>query len=355
MENNNLMLNSYTYKELEELFSSWGEPKYRAKQVFEWISRGVNPCNMTNIPKSLREKLDTLPFGTVEIVKRLVSQKDGTVKYLFKLFDGNLIEGVLMKYKYGNTLCISTQVGCNMGCAFCASTLEGCVRNLEAGEMLFEVLAVENEKEKDGQGDGQRRVTNIVLMGSGEPLDNYDNVVRFLKLVSAQDGICISQRNISLSTCGLVDKIKRLPDDGIHVTLSVSLHAPNNEIRSKLMPVNHAYPVETVLKAAKEYADKTGRRVIFEYSLIKGINDGKEQAAELAKRLRGINCHVNIIPLNSVKERNLTGTTRKEAQDFCKMLERMNISATVRREMGADIDGACGQLRRRVINEGGLE
>lgn len=196
MENKNLMLNSYTYKELEELFSSWGEPKYRAKQVFEWISRGVNPCNMTNIPKSLREKLDTLPFGTVEIVKRLVSQKDGTVKYLFKLFDGNLIEGVLMKYKYGNTLCISTQVGCNMGCAFCASTLEGCVRNLEAGEMLFEVLAVENEKEKDGQGDGQRRVTNIVLMGSGEPLDNYDNVVRFLKLVSAQDGICISQRNI---------------------------------------------------------------------------------------------------------------------------------------------------------------
>lgn len=354
MENKNLMLNSYTYKELEELFSSWGEPKYRARQVFEWISRGANPRDMTNIPKSLREKLDTLPFGTVETVKRLVSQKDGTVKYLFKLHDGNLIEGVLMKYKYGNTLCISTQVGCNMGCAFCASTLEGCARNLEAGEMLFEVLAVENEKEKDEKADGQRRVTNIVLMGSGEPLDNYDNVVRFLKLVSEQGGICISQRNISLSTCGLVDKIKRLPNDGIHVTLSVSLHAPNNEIRSKLMPVNRAYPIETVLNAAKEYADKTGRRVIFEYSLIKGVNDGKEHAIELSKRLRGMNCHVNIIPLNSVKERNLTGTTRREAQDFCKMLGKMNISATVRREMGADIDGACGQLRRRVINEGGL-
>ena len=347
-----LTLNSYTIEELKELFSEWGEPAYRAKQVFEWIQRGKSIEEMTNLPKSLRERLCELPFGDVSIVKRLVSPKDGTVKYLFKLYDGNLIEGVLMKYKYGNTLCISTQVGCNMGCAFCASTLSGCVRNLQAGEMLYEVLAVEADAEKE---DGKKRcVTNIVLMGSGEPLDNYDNTVRFLHTVSAPNGINISQRNISVSTCGLVDKIKCLPDDGIHVTLSVSLHAPNDDIRSSIMPVNRAYPMRELLNAAKWYADTTGRRVIFEYALIKGVNDAPDHALELSKRLRGINCHVNLIPLNTVKERSLTGVSHAEAHKFCKMLEDLNISATVRREMGADIEGACGQLRRRVISEGGV-
>lgn len=345
-------LNSYTLEELQELFSSWGEPKYRAAQVYEWLSRGNKPDEMTNISKKLREKLNEIPFGDVEIVKRLVSAKDGTVKYLFKLWDGNLIEGVLMKYKYGNTLCISTQVGCNMGCLFCASTLAGCVRNLQSGEMLYEVLAAERDTEK---AEGKKRaVTNIVLMGSGEPMDNYENVVRFLHMVSDENGINISQRNISVSTCGLVDKIRCLPDDGIHVTLSVSLHAPNDEIRSQIMPVNRAYPMNELLSAAKEYSEKTGRRVVFEYALIKGVNDAPDHALELSKRLRNMNCHVNLIPLNSVKERNLHGTTREEAHKFCKMLEDLGISATVRREMGADIDGACGQLRRRVMNEGGI-
>ena len=346
-------LNSYTQDEIRVLLESWGEPRFRAAQVYEWLSRGKKPSEMTNISKSLRERLSEIPFGDVEIVKRLVSAKDGTVKYLFKLWDGNLIEGVLMKYKYGNTLCISTQVGCNMGCAFCASTLSGCVRNLQSGEMLYEVLTVERDTEKE---EGKKRsVTNIVLMGSGEPMDNYDNVVRFLHMVSDENGINISQRNISVSTCGLVDKIRCLPDDGIHVTLSVSLHAPNDAIRSQIMPVNRAYPIAELLKAAKEYSEKTGRRVVFEYALIKGLNDAPDHALELSKRLKNINCHVNLIPLNSVKERNLKGTTREEAHKFCKMLNDLGLSATVRREMGADIDGACGQLRRRVMNEGGVQ
>ena len=348
-----LSLNSYTLPELKELFSEWGEPAYRAKQVYEWLLKGKMPDEMTNISKPLRARLNELTYTGVDIERRLVSPKDGTVKYLFRLHDGNLREGVLMKYKYGNTLCISTQVGCNMGCAFCASTLSGCVRNLQAGEMLSEVLAVEKDTQKD---DGKHRaVTNIVLMGSGEPLDNYDHTVRFLKLVSAAEGINISQRNISVSTCGLADKIRTLPDDGVHVTLSVSLHAPNDEIRSSLMPVNRAYPMHEVLSAAKEYSEKTGRRVVFEYALIRGVNDSAENALELSHRLRNMNCHVNLIPLNTVKERNLCGVSREDAHRFCRRLEELNISATVRREMGSDIEGACGQLRRRVMNEGGVE
>lgn len=353
MKRQELTLSSYTLSDLQELFIEWNEPKYRAKQVFEWIQRGKRPKDMTNISKALRDKLSEIPFGGVSIERKLISQKDGTVKYLFRLDDRNLVEGVLMKYKYGNTLCISTQVGCNMGCAFCASTLAGCVRNLQAGEMLGQVLAAENDTPKE---EGKvRSVTNIVLMGSGEPLDNYDNTVRFINLVSDPGGINISQRNISLSTCGLVDKIKCLIDDDIHVTLSVSLHAPNDEIRSYIMPVNRAYPMRELLKAAREYAEKTGRRVIFEYALIKDVNDRAEHALELSRVLKNINCHVNLIPLNSVKERNLKGVSRLYAQKFCKQLEDLHVSATVRREMGTDIEGACGQLRRRVMNEGGLE
>lgn len=334
---------------LRVIMTELGEPGFRAKQVFEWLSRGIKPDSMTNLPKDLRAKLASLPFGGASIYERRVSAKDGTVKYLFELEDGNLVEGVLMRYHYGNTLCISTQVGCKMGCRFCASTLEGCVRNLEPGEMLSFVTLAEADVPKEEGHD--RSVTNIVLMGSGEPLDNYDNTVAFLKLVSSPDGMNVSPRNISLSTCGLVPMMDRLASEAPHVTLSVSLHAPNDAIRSQMMPVNNVYGVREVLSAAKRYADVTGRRVIFEYALVKGVNDSEENADELSKKLRGINCHVNLIPLNPVKERSLDGVTRQYAADFASWLERRNISATVRREMGTDIEGACGQLRRRVLRE----
>lgn len=255
-----------------------------------------------------------------------------------------------MQYSYGRTICISTQVGCNMGCAFCASTLEGCVRNLTPGEMLYEILSVERELQKEDKQD--RAITNVVLMGSGEPLDNYDNTIAFLKLVSHPKGINISPRNISLSTCGIPSKIIRLIEEAPHVTLSISLHAPFNNMRSELMPINRVYPLNDVLEAAKLYAEKTGRRVIFEYALISGVNDTKECATQLSRITRGINCHVNLIPLNTVKERNLIGATRKKANEFLVMLKNLGVSATIRREMGSDIEGACGQLRRRVIKEG---
>lgn len=335
--------------ELEAMLKEWGEPRFRAKQIFSWLSRGVKPENMTDQPKTLRKRLAEIPYDGVEIYDKYVSAKDGTIKYLFSLSDGNIVEGVLMRYNYGNTLCISTQVGCKMGCAFCASTLDGCLRNLTPGEMLSFPACVQKDIPPD---EGRERtVTNIVLMGSGEPLDNYDNVVKFLKLVSCGEGMGISPRNISLSTCGLVPKIKSLPTDAPHVTLSLSLHAPNDEIRSKMMPINKIYPIAQVLAAAKEYADTTGRRVIFEYALVSGVNDSRDCAAQLSSRLKGINCHVNLIPLNHVKERNLIGTTRAEANKFAKWLEDMGTSASVRREMGADIDGACGQLRRKVLQQ----
>ena len=252
-----------------------------------------------------------------------------------------------MRYKYGNTLCVSTQVGCRMGCAFCASTLNGCVRNLEAGEILsFVACAEQNVPCEEGR---KRSITNLVLMGSGEPLDNYENVVRFLRLVSAPEGMNISPRNISLSTCGLVPQLRRFMHEAPHVTLSVSLHAPNDAIRNEIMPVNAAYPMAELLAAAKEYADLTGRRVIFEYALIKNKNSERRHAEELAARLRGINCHVNLIPLNHVAERALMGVTRREAEQFMAWLTEFGISATIRREMGTDIEGACGQLRRRVL------
>lgn len=340
---------SMNIAELEALLGAWGEPRFRAKQVFAWLSRGVRPEQMTNLPKTLRSRLGEMHFDGAEIFGKYVSQKDGTIKYIFTLMDGNMVEGVLMRYHYGNTLCISTQVGCRMGCAFCASTLEGCIRNLTPGEMLsFVALANADVPKEEGH---DRSVTNIVLMGSGEPLDNYDNTIKFLKLVSCPEGLGISPRNISLSSCGLVPKIESLPNDAPHVTLSVSLHAPNDEIRNKLMPVNKSYPIAQVLGAAKKYADVTGRRVVFEYALVKGLNDSKQNAAELAAKLKGMNCHVNLIPLNHVEERNLLGSSRKDAELFREWLEAKGISATIRREMGADIDGACGQLRRRVLKQ----
>ena len=338
-----------TEREIADAVGAFGVPAFRVRQIAEWLRKGVRPADMTNLPKALREQLDTIPFGGATIYQKRVSSKDGTVKYLFELEDGNLVEGVLMRYSYGNTVCLSTQVGCNMGCRFCASTLEGCVRSLRPGEMLSFLAEIErDEPPKDGK---TRTVTNIVLMGSGEPLDNYDNVVTFLKRVTSEQGPNISARNISLSTCGIVPKIYRFIDDAPHVTLSVSLHAHDNETRSKLMPINKAYPIEQVLEAARTYAERTGRRVVFEYALIGGVNDSERDAKALAARLKGMLCHVNLIPLNPVKERGLNGVTRQHAHTFSGWLEREHISATVRREMGADIEGACGQLRRRVLNE----
>ena len=338
-----------TEREIADAVGAFGVPAFRVRQIAEWLRKGVRPADMTNLPKALREQLDTIPFGGATIYQKRVSSKDGTVKYLFELEDGNLVEGVLMRYSYGNTVCLSTQVGCNMGCRFCASTLEGCVRSLRPGEMLSFLAEIErDEPPRDGK---PRTVTNIVLMGSGEPLDNYDNVVTFLKRVTSEQGPNISARNISLSTCGIVPKIYRFIDDAPHVTLSVSLHAHDNETRSKLMPINKAYPIEQVLEAARTYAERTGRRVVFEYALIGGVNDSERDAKALAARLKGMLCHVNLIPLNPVKERGLNGVTRQHAHTFSGWLEREHISATVRREMGADIEGACGQLRRRVLNE----
>ena len=344
-----MQLTDMTRQALSALMADLHEPAYRAGQVYAWLLTGVRPEGMTNLPKALREKLAALPFGGAEIERKLVSPRDGTAKYLFRLDDENLVEGVLMRYHYGNTVCISTQVGCNMGCRFCASTLNGCVRSLTAGEMLCEVGAV--ERSETPPENGQRAVTNIVLMGSGEPLDNYDHVIRFLRTVTAPDGFGVSPRNISVSTCGVVPRMLTFCDDAPHVTLSVSLHAHDDETRSSLMPINRVYPLAEVLQAARHYAEATKRRVVFEYALIDGVNASMADADALAKLLSGMLCHVNLIPLNPVPERGLSGATRAQAGAFMERLCAHHISATVRREMGTDIEGACGQLRRKVLDE----
>ena len=345
----NQYLASMNIAELKALFADWGEPAFRAGQVFSWLSKGARPDDMTNLPKPLRHKLAQQPYGGARIYDKRISAKDGTVKYLFELEDGNLVEGVLMRYHHGNTLCISTQVGCRMGCAFCASTLEGCIRNLLPGEMLSFVSCIEVD-EPHGK-DSARTVTNIVLMGSGEPLDNYDNVLKFLCLVTAAEGMNISPRNISLSTCGLVPELLRFIEEAPHVTLSISLHSVDDESRSKIMPINRRYGLGELLPAAKQYAEKTGRRVIFEYALMEGQNASRQDALRLATIVKGINCHVNLIPLNPVEERGLLGVSREKAHLFASWLEEKGVSATVRREMGTDIEGACGQLRRRELQK----
>lgn len=324
-------------------------PSYRAEQIWQWLVKGARPEEMKNIPSSVRDALQAFPYGGVCIERELVSKKDGTKKYLFRLDDGNLVEGVLMRYKYGNTLCLSTQVGCRMGCKFCASTLEGCVRNLRPGEMLGFIRAV--EASEPSASHDMRTVTNLVLMGSGEPLDNFDNVVTFLKRVTDPEEGGISPRNISLSTCGLVPKMYEFPIVAPHITLSVSLHAHNDLMRREIMPIANKYSVREVVNAAKSYAESTGRRVVFEYALVSGFNDSKTDAEQLSRLLKGFCCHVNLIPLNSVAERNMEGCTREHATEFMKWLNDFHISATVRREMGADIEGACGQLRRSVLHE----
>lgn len=331
----------------EELGTELAEyklPAFRVKQLFTWLHRGAAFDQMTNLPKALREQLaERYIDQPVTILEKRVSQLDGTVKMLYALPDGNCIEGVLMRYHHGYTLCVSTQVGCRMGCVFCASTLNGCVRNLTPAELLGQVHCA-NTLIEDGH------VGNIVLMGSGEPLDNYDSVCRFLWLVSHPEGLGIGIRHISLSTCGLVPQMKRFAEEGLPVTLSLSLHAPNDAIRRQLMPVANAYKMEDVLEACRYYIEKTGRRVIFEYALNE-INSKPEHAAELASRLRGMQCHVNVIPLNAVEEKALRGADEAAITRFMQELEKRHISVTRRREMGDDIEGACGQLRRHYLEE----
>ncbi len=332
---------------------AWGReqglPAFRGKQIFQWMHRGADFAEMTNLPAALRESLSEKALvQPVQIRLERVSALDGTVKFLFALPDGNCVEGVLMRYRYGLSLCISTQVGCRMGCRFCASTLEGCVRDLTAGEMLGEILAANRYLRDRGE---EKTVSHVVLMGSGEPLDNYDQVIRFLRLLREENGIRISLRNVSLSTCGLVPRMRQLAEEELPVTLCVSLHAPNDEIRRMTMPIARKYSMEEILDACRYYVEKTGRRVIFEYALADGVNSDPAQARELAGRLRGLQCHVNLIPLNAVRERDMRGVREDTVRRFLQTLEEEHISATRRREMGDDIEGACGQLRRSVLRE----
>ena len=338
-------LKSMTEAEIGAVLKEMQQPSFRAKQVFSWLHKGIRSYEeMSNLPKALRTALaEQYPICAPEVVRKQESQKDGTIKYLWRLHDGNCVETVLMRYHYGNTVCISTEVGCAMGCAFCASTLGGLVRKLEPFEMLDQVLFT--------QVDSGLPVSHIVLMGIGEPLDNFDNVLRFLELVNSPDGMNISMRHISLSTCGLVPKIDELAKKKLQLTLSVSLHAPNDEIRSTIMPVNKAYPVEQLLDACRRYYAATSRRISFEYAMIDGVNDSEENAKELIRRLKGLPAHFNLIPLNHVEESPLKPSSRNAVARFQKLLEDGGIPATVRRTLGGDIDASCGQLRRKYTKQ----
>ena len=328
-----------TFAELKEYMAEIGEAPFRAKQVFAWLAKGASADEMTNVPKALREKIRvTWP----DVLREQVSRTDGTRKLLVGFPDGEAAECVFMRYEYGNTACLSTQVGCRMGCRFCASGMDGLVRNLTAGEMLGEIRALERAAGEP--------VSHVVLMGTGEPMDNYENVARFLRTVHDPAGRNLSYRNVTLSTCGVIPGIERLGAEFPQVNLAISLHAATDEKRSSLMPVNDAYPLAELLKACRSHAERTGRRVTFEYTLIRGENDSAEDADRLAGLLRGMLSHVNVIPLNKVKEKEYTGATREAARTFAERLERKGVPATVRRELGSDIDAACGQLRRRSRN-----
>ena len=338
-------LKSMTLGEMTQLFKEMGQPAFRAKQIYTWLHKGVRGYDeMTNLPKPLRERLaGDYPIHAPQVVRKQESQRDGTIKYLWELSDGNCVETVLMRYHYGNTVCISTEVGCRMGCAFCASTLGGLVRRLEPFEMLDQVLFT--------QVDSGQPISHIVLMGIGEPLDNFDNVMRFLELVNSPEGMHISMRHISLSTCGLVPKIDELAKRNLQLTLSVSLHAPNDAVRDTIMPVNRAYPSQELLDACRRYYAATSRRISFEYAMINGVNDRPEDARELLRRMKGLPCHFNLIPLNHVEESPLKPSTREAVAAFQKILEDGGIPATVRRTLGGDIDASCGQLRRKFTKE----
>ena len=342
---------NYSFEQLKTVITELGEKSFRAGQIFKALHLGLDFCEMTELSKILRERLcekfDAIPISIIKSLKSV----DGTEKFLLKLRDGNVIESVLMKYKYGYTLCVSTQVGCRMGCVFCASGLNGLVRNLEPAEILGEVIAV-NRYLGGGLGE-KRKVINIVLMGSGEPLDNYDNTIKFLRLVSEQNGINVSQRNISLSTSGLVPKMFKLADESLSINLTVSLHSPFDDERAQIMPVAKKYKISEILDACANYFNKTRRRYIFEYVLIRGNNDTERHANALINLFKGKPCHVNLIRLNEVKEKDYKSATDKEAYRFLGVLEKGGLSATLRRRMGEDIDGACGQLRQRYIEENG--
>ena len=340
-------LKSMTLAQMQAEFRALGEPAFRAKQVFTWLHRGAESFSeMTNLSKPLREKLDGLYTITVPRVARAQrSQKDGTIKYLWRLGDGNCVESVVMQYHHGNTICISSEVGCPMGCKFCASTLGGLVRRLAPSELLDQVIF--------SQKESGLPISNIVLMGIGEPLDNFDAVMQFLELVNSPEGLNIGMRHISLSTCGLVDKIGKLAERKLQLTLSVSLHSPDDESRSRIMPVNRRWGVDTLLAACRDYFEKTGRRVSFEYTMISGVSDSEAQAQLLAKKLQGMAAHVNLIPLNSVEETGLRTSTHAAIARFQEILQQHGVTATVRRTLGSDIDASCGQLRRKY--EGGKE
>lgn len=336
-------IKSMSREELAAFLKELGEPKFREQQVFQWLHRGVESFDeMTNLSKSLREKLKENCVLTVpKVARKQISKMDGTVKYLWELSDGNCVESVVMRYKHGNTICVSSEVGCLMGCAFCASTLAGLVRHLTAAEILDQVIFA--------QKDSGLPINNIVMMGIGEPLDNFDNVLRFLQLVNDPDGLNIGMRHISLSTCGLVDKIDRLAELDLQLTLSVSLHAPDDETRCRLMPVNKAVGVDKLMQTCRNYFKKTGRRISYEYAMVDGVNDSDAQADLLVKLLKGQPGHVNLIPLNNVEESPLKPSRR--VREFQNRLERQGVTATVRRKLGDDIDAACGQLRRKEMKK----
>ena len=338
---------SYTYEELAEEMKAAGEKAFRARQIYQWLHVKLADSfdEMTNLSKVLREKLDReYEIARMDLVERQISKTDPTEKFLFELEDGNMVESVLMKYDYGNSVCISSQAGCRMGCRFCASTIGGLKRNLKASEMLRQIYKI--------QKTTGERVSNIVVMGTGEPLDNYDNFVRFIRMISAPEGLNISQRNITASTCGIVPGILRLAEEGFQITLALSLHAGTQEKRKSLMPVANRYELSEVLAACDTYFEKTGRRITFEYSLVKDVNDTDQDAADLIRIAGHRNCHINLIPVNPVRERSYVRPSRQNALKFQNKLEKNGINVTIRRERGSDIDGACGQLRRRYAAAG---
>ncbi len=339
-------LKDFEYSELIAYLKELGEPKFRAEQIFSWLHKGVESYDeMTNLSKATREKLSEVSYvSTLKIREKLVSKLDGTVKYLFELPDGNCIESVVMRYHHGLTICISSQVGCRMGCKFCASTIGGLNRSLTAGEILNQVIFA--------QKDVGERISNIVIMGIGEPMDNYDNIIKFLHNVNHEKGLNIGYRHITLSSCGVVPGIKKLAEEKLPITLAISLHAPNDEIRDSIMPVNRKWKIKELMEVCREYVNTTGRRITFEYSLIHGVNDSPEQARELAKLIRPIHGHVNLIPVNKVEERDYHKGSAEEIRAFCELLGSLGINASVRRELGSDISASCGQLRKKVIDKG---
>lgn len=339
-------LKSMNFEQVKVVMEELGEKAFRAKQIYEWMHTKLVDSfeEMTNLSKALRDKLsENFELTSLNVVDKRESAKDGTCKFLFELSDNRVIESVLMRYKHGNSVCISSQVGCRMGCRFCASTLGGLERNLTPAEMLDQIYKI--------QKMSGERVSNVVLMGTGEPLDNYDNVLQFIQLLTDENGLNISQRNITVSTCGLVNRIRDLASEELQITLAISLHAPNDKIRKEIMPIANKYTINEIIDAVTFYYNKTGRRISFEYSLVEGVNDSEENAKELIHVVRGLNCHVNLIPVNPIKERNFKQTQMQFVQNFKNILEKNRINVTIRREMGSDIDAACGQLRKSYMDE----